>query len=104
MGLMDSINVQYIWKAIQESERSDENLYPNATLSDRLFQPFHSEPERGAGVEHPPSAPPLCGHTLSDSPLGSRGRPREGVRGSPTGRLRTAPVRVKPDASSPSRR
>jgi hypothetical protein len=29
MGLMDSINIQYIWKAIQESERSDENLHPH---------------------------------------------------------------------------
>ena len=38
MGLMDSIAVQYIWKAIQESERSDENFYSYATLSDRLFQ------------------------------------------------------------------
>ena len=42
MGLMDSINIQYIWKAIQESERSDENLYPITTLSDRLFQACHS--------------------------------------------------------------
>ena len=24
MGLMDSIDIQYVWKAIQESERSDE--------------------------------------------------------------------------------
>jgi len=54
MGLMDSINVQYIWKAIQESERSDENLYPNTILSDRFFQERHSEPERGE--EHTPSA------------------------------------------------
>ena len=56
MGLMDSINVQYIWKAIQESERSDENLYPNATLSDRLFQECHSEPERNDGEKHTPLA------------------------------------------------
>ena len=63
MGLMDSINVQYIWKAIQESERSDENLCPNTTLSDRLFQACHSarpqagirrEPERGDGEESRP--------------------------------------------------
>ena len=42
MGLMDSIEVQYIWKAIQESERSDENLCSNPTLSDRLFQACQS--------------------------------------------------------------
>ncbi len=70
MGLMDSINVHYIWKAIQESERSDEDLYPTTTLSDRLFQAFHSERERGDGVEH---------------------------------MRRSAPVREKPDATSPSR-
>ncbi len=42
MGLMDSVDVQYIWKAIQESERSDGNLYPNTTLSEGLFQAYHS--------------------------------------------------------------
>lgn len=52
MGLMDSISIQYIWKAIQESERSDENLHPNTILLDRLFQERHSEPERSDGEEH----------------------------------------------------
>ena len=29
MSLMDSIDIQYVWKAIQESERSDEISRPN---------------------------------------------------------------------------
>jgi hypothetical protein len=29
MGLMDSNDIQYVWKAIQESERSDEDLCLN---------------------------------------------------------------------------
>ncbi len=38
MSLMDSIEVQYIWEAIRESERSDENLCSYTTMSDQLFQ------------------------------------------------------------------
>jgi hypothetical protein len=71
---MDSIDIQYIWKAIQESERSDENLYPNATLSDRFFEECHSEPERSDGEE-----------------------PRGAV---PPGGFALLPSRPKPDASS----
>ncbi len=56
MGLMDSINVQYIWKAIQESERSDEDLYPDTILAERFFQERHSEPARSDGEEHSPAA------------------------------------------------
>ncbi len=41
MGLMDSVNVQYIWKAIQESERSDENLCPDTPLSEGLIPAYH---------------------------------------------------------------
>ena len=81
MGLMDSINVQYIWKAIQESERSDENLYPNTILSDRFFQEGQSEPERSDGEEHSPAA----GAVLQ-------------------GGFALLPSRPKPDASSPSGR
>jgi hypothetical protein len=90
MGLMDSINVQYIWKVIQESERSDENLYPIATLSDWLSQASHSappqggvrrEPERGDGEKHTPAAGTV-----------------------PPGGRALLPSRSKPDASAPSRR
>ncbi len=54
MSLMDSIDIQYVWKAIQESERSDEISYFNTALSDGLFQVRHSQPERGDGEESRP--------------------------------------------------
>ncbi len=80
MSLMDSIGVQYIWIAIQESERSDENLCSNTIVSDRLFPAqcaagpeaeIRREPEHGDGKN-------TCGAVL--------------------------PPRPRPDASSPSRR
>ena len=90
MGLMDSINVQYIWKAIQESERSDENLYPNTTLSDRLFQARHSAS----------SFPAQCaGDTVGERAA----QPQAGIRREPE-RGGGEESRPKPDASSPSRR
>jgi hypothetical protein len=73
MGLMDSIDIQYVWKAIQESERSDEISYLNTALSDRLFQACHSA------------------------------RPQAGIRCEPE-RGDSEESRLKPDASSPSRR
>ena len=78
MGLMDSINIQYIWKAIQESERSDENLCPNTTLSDWLTQTSQSTLGL-APVNNTSGAVPLEGCAL-------------------------LPSQPKPDASSPSRR
>ncbi len=70
MGLMDSVNVQYIWKAIQESERSDENLCPNPTLSEKLFQASHSAS----------SFPAQC----ADDALGEHAaRPEAGVQREP---------------------
>ena len=54
MSLMDSIDIQYVWKAIQESERSDEISYPNTPWSDRLFQARHSESERSDSEESRP--------------------------------------------------
>ena len=55
MRLMDSIDIQDVWRAIQESERSDEISYPTTTLSDGLFQACHSaQPERNDGEESRP--------------------------------------------------
>ena len=62
MSLMDSIDIQYVWKAIQESERSDEISYPNTILSEGLFPVCHSaQPERNDGEEsqRKPAAPVL---------------------------------------------
>jgi hypothetical protein len=70
MSVMDSFNVQNIWKAIQESERSDENLYPNTTLSDRFFEERHSEPERSDGEEHTLTAGAIPQGASHGSPLG----------------------------------
>jgi hypothetical protein len=62
MSLMDSIDIQYVWKAIQESERSDEISYLNIVLSDGLFQACHSESEHSDGKESrpQPNALTLC--------------------------------------------
>jgi len=65
MSLMDSIDIQYVWKAIQESERSDEISYFNTALSDGLFQVRHSESERSDGEESRPQPNALTLRTRS---------------------------------------
>ncbi len=97
MGLMDSSAVQYIWNAIQESERSDENLCSNPTLSERLFQACHSAS----------SFPAPC---AGDAPGERAAQPEAELRREPEHRDgkntcgAVLPSRPRPDASSPSRR
>jgi hypothetical protein len=49
MGLMDSVDIQDIWQAIQESEQSDEDLWPHTNEASGREKAVTERPTRFSG-------------------------------------------------------